>query len=713
MPLSRPWLIALVALGLSGLAVGARGTISRIAARRSVSAARSAAPPAGSIAGRVTGDRASAVAGARVCAVLATDDPLEDRPAHCVDADAEGRYAISSIPSGRYRVSASAPAFMLTSARDGEAIAVTAAPAEGIDFALPRGDDGVKGVVLDARAGAVAGASVRIDRVLGGPRASVEVRADEQGRFSFAVAPGRVRLSAHGEGYAEARWVGFAPREGVRLVLSPGATVRGVVASAAAASPAAVSGMAVRLFPFNHRTRAVGTAAISAAGGNFEIRGVEPGTYSAVAVGDGQRGETAGPIHVGVAGVVDGVRVDVHPAPPVVGRVELTEDAKPCERGTVHLGAPDPAQAYDEWSGGRPPPSGPDLVTDIGVGGAVRFPAVEPGRYFVAVQCPGHLLKEGPRVLDVGKNAPAPALWKVSPGLSLAFDVVDGLGRPVARAPFTMRVTANGRGILSMDDTDEQGRYAVKGTLYPGTVEIRAEPPFAAAPVVLPIHEGGVDASARLQLAGAGAIEIAVRDPSGGAIDGVIVRAIGAGASSQGLLQAAAGFPATSLGRGVYRIAPLTSGRYRVVVDDGMNPTTEVGELPLADGAERRETVVLDRRGLLRGRVVDANGSAVAGVWVAATAQGRAPSEEQELRRAMLQVEESGARALTDVEGRFVIDRLWSGDTRYAVHLERAGAGEGSRIDARADGSEISLIVPPAGAAGDSFARAAPMATRP
>ena len=34
--------------------------------------------------------------------VLATDDPLEDRPAHCVDADAEGRYAISPVPPGRY-----------------------------------------------------------------------------------------------------------------------------------------------------------------------------------------------------------------------------------------------------------------------------------------------------------------------------------------------------------------------------------------------------------------------------------------------------------------------------------------------------------------------------------------------------------------------------------------------------------------------------------
>jgi hypothetical protein len=169
----------------------------------------------------------TAIGKCRVCAVYYTTS--EASVPMCVDSDAEGRYAILGLPAGRYLVTAARARFVAGSAQRGQPIDLLEGTVRtGVDIVLQPGGALLTGIVADAAGGPVPHATVRAEHNLP-PAAVVDVEADDLGRFTLWFPPGPLLLSAVAIGYAPARWMGVAPSAEVRLVLTPGATIRGRV----------------------------------------------------------------------------------------------------------------------------------------------------------------------------------------------------------------------------------------------------------------------------------------------------------------------------------------------------------------------------------------------------------------------------------------------------------------------------------------------------
>jgi hypothetical protein len=656
-----------------------------------------------SLAGAVTDDKRRTVGSAHVCAVLSTLDPQETRITRCAETDKDGHYEIGGLRGGAYTVTASAPGFAMAAARDGAAIDVPEGTfVHDVNIVVSAGGSTLAGVVLDATGGPVSRASVRVERFVA-PRAIIEVTTDDLGRFAVAAPEGRLALLAQADGYAAGRWTGVAPSADVRVLLTPGATVRGVVVSGADGRP--VSDLEVRVVPYHHRLSPLGRSTVSGAEGQFDVRGLDPGEYAVVASGNGFSGELGVPVRLGLAATVEHLRLVVGPATAVVGHVLLAEADGPCDRGMVRLGSPDLLQATaEEWPAGAPPPSsGPDQIANIGADGAARFSAVPPGHYFVTVQCTGHTLREGPRVLDVGAQPLSPT-WKVGPALRVALQVVDERDQPVARAQFSMRVTTQGRSVVYQDQVDDQGRYDVSGDLYPGTCEIEASPPFSSQPVQLELHDGDGTVPVRLKVDGSAAI-VATVLADGAPADGLTVSASLVGGASPG-----AGYQASPLGDGRYRIAPLKPGRYAVRVDDGLNPSALAGEYTLrsADSVEVKASI--DRSGRIRGRVVDDQGTGVPDVWVVALASSSSPAAVAAGNPLSASGGSPGGRGrvLTEADGRFVLDSLRAGETEYALRVEHPGGAAVTKTGVRVSDAEVTVTFPAPGSISGHIAGACP-----
>jgi len=68
-------------------------------------------------------------------------------------------------------------------------------------------------------------------------------------------------------------------------------------------------------------------ASITGLDGAFEIRGIEPGSYTLVAEGEGWRGELEQPIRLGLGSTVEDILIEVGEAAQVTGRVLLEKNA--------------------------------------------------------------------------------------------------------------------------------------------------------------------------------------------------------------------------------------------------------------------------------------------------------------------------------------------------------------------------------------------------
>jgi hypothetical protein len=647
-----------------------------------------------SIVGRVADPEGMPIDRPRVCAAYFTS--MRTPVPTCVDGDAQGRYAVGGLAAGRYLVTASHSGFVAGSAKAGDLIDVV----EGtrrvtVDVVLQRGGARVTGLVIDATGKPVPRASVRAE-----PNAAiVEVRADDLGRFSLSLPSGSLLLSARAEAYAATYWMGSAPSADVRLRLRPGAVVQGVVASSVDGRPMPdieVRALSAKFSPLS----SFSLRSMSRADGAFEIRGLEPGSYTLVASGEGSYGELAQPIKLGLGAAVENVRLLTNAAAKIEGRVVLSSTEQPCRRGAVKLGPADPGEppAPEEapWTfrstGVR------SFRANVETDGTVRFGAVPPGHYYVGVQCEDEVLREGPRILDVGTTSLSKLTWKMVQASILTISTVDDRDRPLPWTDFLLDLPKWGddrRPTVTMPGrTDANGRYVFK-SLYPGIYRLSPSPPAEAMPVVVHLGEEDGLASGTLKFVDATSISATVRTRGGDPADEVSVTGIRRYDPTAGgplALNAPVGmnlFMAAMLGGGLYRIGPLKPGRYEVRVDDGVNPPVRTWSV-LRSGETASITIEIERSGKIEGRVVDADGAPMAGVWVDA----RADSASQPPFPANPFGGDS--RVLTDSKGRFLLDRLSGGDTEYAVRAEKPGGTAMVRRGVKAGDLDVIVTLQPA-----------------
>jgi hypothetical protein len=645
-----------------------------------------------SIAGKVTDVDARPIAEAHICAVPSSVTAAST-VGICADADARGRYAIRGVPSGSYLVTAARVGFVTGSAHQGRPIELLDDTATtGVDIVLQAGGAKVTGFVVDATGGPVPHATVRGERVPP-PRVAVDVEADDLGRFTLWFPPGPMVIGAQAVGYAPARWYGPAPSVNVRLMLTPGATVRGIVVASHSGEP--LPAIEVRAVSTRNPASSLFRSSTTGAAGTFDIRGIEPGSYTLLATGDGWRGEMAQPIRLGVGTTVENVRIEVGPAAQVTGRVLVASAQLPCDQGTVVLGPLD----RDE----RPP--APDqlpvrmhsrlsIARNIGASGIVHFPAVSPGHYSVDVMCLDNHLQDGPRTLDVESVPVSDLTWTVAPGLSISVLAVDDQDRPTPGVVVLLHFPG---GPVLNGTTDGTGHYRFVGRLSEGTYQIGAQPPFEANLVRVELRDGDGPVTARVKIAGTASIVTTVHERGGSPVDGLSVTAVAqsnSGANADVATQPALppgvnAFTATALGEGRYSIAPLKPGRYEVHADDGINATVRAS-YELVAGQALLATVEIDRGGQIRGHVVDDDGAPVPDVWVTA-------STPDPRRPPLLQKVLGGGRALTDQEGRFVVDGLAGGDTAYTVRVEQPEGGAAVKEGVKVGDPDVVMALRAAG----------------
>ncbi len=671
--------------------------------------ARSQKPlPQLGLSGTVRDPERNPIAGARVCAGCANCEPTGAAPSPCTVSDEQGAYGFERLDKGGYYLSASADGFVPGSPAGGEPVFIDAAPRAGLDIVLRPGGETLAGVVLDATGGPISHAHVRAIR-MEAPRIALEMESDDLGRFRFSFVPGHVLLTAEADGYAPARAAYAAPNTDAKLVLTPGGGIEGHVVTADGGQP--IPGVQVRVVPDAMRSTMIFRAAISDERGHFALDGLEPGRYAVIARGDRFTGELPEPIELGLAAKRTGIRIELQAATEVSGTVVSGSGKDVCRQGGfVALGGPDPTRplpfdALDQnrkaIAAVRDQPPGPEQVALIQADGSVHFPGVPSGYYFVAVHCFGHDLRSGPRMLTVSGEPEISGLrWEVERGVKLAVRVLDGSGAAVAGARFMLKYPDPGEDrptpIYQME-TDSTGRNEVPGLPF-GRYELQAPGGTEQAePVTVELRHGQERVEATLKLRGSGTIEAEVKANDGSAVEDArlsVLRASDPTAAPAPNDRAADALivDVIPLGRGRFRLGPLSAGRYLVRADDGVNPPVESGsELEVAGGQTARTTLVLDRGGSISGRVLDDNNDPLPNVWVSVA---YVPEVKPGGRPSLLPFS-SPKRVLTDEEGSYRLEGLSVSGTRYTLRAEEPYGSAAVKRDVRAgDTVELTLFAP-------------------
>jgi hypothetical protein len=624
----------------------------------------------------------------------------------CVDADEAGGYAFGALAPGSYLLTAGADGYLPGTPPGSLPIALAAGEAKAhVDIVLHEGAGRIAGVVLDATGGPVHGAIVRV--ALDGPaRGGIAVSTDERGRFRLSVEPGGVSLAAEAQGYAPTRqWV-TAPSRDVTLTLTPGSAVLGSVVRTSDGAP--MAGIEVRAVPAGAWPSPLFPSGTSGPDGHFSIRGLEPGSYTLAAEGDGWRGSARAPLAVGLATSLDGVTVFMSPAATLEGRVILQKGGTPCEQGSVSLGplVPGGASPYDPPSDAEETRRSdvPSLVGGVGPDGVVHFRAVPPGLYHVTVQTPSAALAEGPRTIAVGAADVRGLEWKVAPGLGMVVHVTDEADLPIANARFRLlwppRPPGNSRLTMPLA-VDAKGQYVVPSVLYPGVYTLLPDGGYGGSPLDVELRQGMGNVDVALRVQGRSAIVALVQTPEGAPIDDVTVTARGlTSAPDAGATGAEPStLTAVALGDGLFRLGPLAAGRYEVRVSDGVNAPVSVGDasgsfVDVGTANTVRTQITLHRNATLRGRVLDGNGEPVPDVWVSASCRPTgAPADST--RQPPLPADRA-RRSVSAADGTFVLARVEPGATCTVLADQPLGSAA-TVSDVPAGSSDLRVVLQASG----------------
>jgi RNA polymerase sigma-70 factor (ECF subfamily) len=632
----------------------------------------------GSVAGRVAMPTGP-VAGARVCAWPEPRFDISKRvqaPIACTRSGTDGRYELADVPPGRWVVTASANGWSAASHRPPPpqmTLEVRGAERKGgIDIDLVEPGVTLRVRVNDLTGGPIEGATVFAlgehgmlpEGWLAQPPSVGE--SDATGKVELTVQRGTPLVQANAEGYAGATREAHAPGREVELVLAPESTITGRVVTAAGAE--AVEGATVTALVAHGDWARRASAATTDAEGRFRLVGLVPGNYRVHARVRGGYGELPSQLAVGLAEHVSDIVIETTAVASLRGRVELA-DGSPCTAGAVALFVRG-AQVTEEAS--------------IGADGEVEFDALVADTYQPRIACMSAAAREDYAPVVVSGIEEQSVTWLVDDGATVRGRVIDHDGRPLARAAVDVLGTAPATSLfVRQGQTDAHGAYEIRGLAH-GPYHATARGEGLVSSDSSPFELGASGATVDLHLHAPARLTGRVVDRERHPVENATVdvhREQGGRVSWQsgGTNSDSRGEFALTLDPGPFMIS--------AAIDTAKGETTPIH---LDGGAEKSVELVVDsRRGQVRGRVLEADGTPVADAVVVA----RAGTDEVS-RRVLDTLRENaelvrGRLALTDDEGRF---RIELGAGPHVLLARRRGGGEAWKTNVEI-GHDVKLVV--------------------
>ena len=637
-----------------------------------------------SVAGTVRDEKGQPVAGAQVCARTRAMRLIssEFRKVSCAVSGRDGAYRIEGLLGVRHVVNASAPGFiprpyfMGEGASRREGVDLRAGQElRDIDFVLQGGGVEIHGVVKDLSGGAVEGAQVSggNNYALTGP----------DGLFSLWVKPGTTWFSAQAEGYASGNDSGVAPGHRFEIYLTPEAVLIGKVVRAADGTP--VEGAEV--------TAASGgwgwseAMALTDAGGNFRLDGLEPGVYKARAESDELMGRAEEQTILGLGETSAPVLVEAHPSLFVDGKI-VTDAGKACEDGSLSL--KDHANSRDAWA-------------QVEADGVVRARGLLPGEFEVTIRCKGQIPAERYERVTLADKSLSGLRWEVAGGRAIRGLVVDASGKAVEG----VSVSANAKADPSKpraqqtsawsQRTDGDGRFELGGLLA-GEYEVTVSawnPPRATPDKPIPVSlaaDRDVD-DMKIVLPASGELKGTVRDAQGRPVGKDVEVSLADGKRWNGIQVA---------DDGSFRFESLAPGEYRVTANRKWEPMRAPGtsdddvqgeKVTIREGGvETVQLVVAGAAEKIAGVVRDEGGGPVADAFIEATIESDSATAASggAARQGRWGSFWGGTPHLSDADGRFTLTDLSPG--KHTLRAHRKGGGE-AILEHVESGSDVVLTI--------------------
>jgi len=635
------------------------------------------------VAGTVRDDKGQVIAGAQVCAQIFNRrlPSSERRKVHCVTSGRDGAYRIEGLPGVRHGVRASAPTFIPAAHERGEGAKrqewLDLRPGQelrDIDITLQGGGVQIHGVVKDLSGGAIEGAQVVGDNAyaLTGP----------DGLFSLWVKPGSAWILARADGYADGHNDGVAPGHHFEVFLTPEAVLVGKVVRAADGTP--VEGAQVTAngggWSWNDAT------ALTDAGGNFRLDGLEPGVYKARAESDDGLGMAKEQVILGLGETSAPIVIESHPAYFIEGTI-VTDGGKACEAGGLNV--EDHANSRSGWG-------------EVEAGGVVRVRGLLPGEFQISARCEGYISAERYDRVTLADKSVSGLRWEVTSGRAIRGLVVDASGKGVeglsvsAEAkPDPSKPRAQRTNAWS-GNTDAEGRFELAGLLSGAyNLNVSAWNPSRATPVtpteVSLASERDVE-GVRIVLPATGELRGTVRDPQGRPVGEVDVT-MRDGKRRQSVEVA---------DDGSFHVENVAPGEYRVTAQRGWEPPMRAPGTNDDDvqgekvsiregGVETLQLVVAGSAEKIVGVVRDESGGPVADAFIEATLESdSATAASGGAARNGRWASFWGTPHLSDPDGRFTLTDLSPG--KHTLRAHRKGGGEAILEHVEA-GSDIVLTI--------------------
>ena len=507
---------------------------------------------------------------------------------------ASGRALLEALPPGPWTLVVQAEGFAPRRVRR-----VEAGP---LEVRLEMGGV-LTGVVRDAEGSPVAGARVALDADLPletdwvAEASRVEAVTDGEGRFRLGgIGPTPVRVVARAPGFGRAEREGLEAGGHVELFLFPGATLVGTIvdgegrAVEGALVQAAGGGLGTTAPP-SERTDKEGT---------FVMAGVEPGEYVVVAREAGRApgigravveadAEANVEIVLTAGGFVTGRLVDPE-GEPLAGRAETVAFEGLGLPGFASELMSAEARGDGRFALGPLPPGGLEIRATAAGHAAKRVQALVP---------------EAGATVDLGSVA-------LDAGLAIRGRVtdVDGVGIGGARVTATAESAAPYSPFEATSDAD--GGFAARGLEDDAYELVASAPGFARASATARAGDQDVE----LRLEAAGEIGGRVVDADGRPVAEARVRAEPADASSRPRGRV---LGSVEDEEGRFLLRDVAAGSWILRAETrGRGEASRPGVRVVAGRTTDAGTLVLDRGGVIRGTVVDTDGSGIPGATVQA-----------------------------------------------------------------------------------------------
>jgi hypothetical protein len=673
--------------------------------------------------GRVTKSADGSVIEGAVVVLTSSD---EDADPIVARTDADGAWSVEDLQPGEYAVSATAKGFLAAvepriELESGKARA-------GIDLQLATGGSHFHGSVRDVTGGGIDGALVKVTPVDGVlsmlARKGFSTLTGADGTYSMQVADGRHRVSVWHPDYAAAQRV-IEFKAGDReqdFRLTPMAIIEGVVLSEKTGQ--GVPGAKVRwkreqmvtIMPGQRMAMPVGMGAVVAdESGKFRIRGLEPGTLTLTASGEGLASPDETTVDLGIAEQKTGVQLVLGAAHFVRGRVVV--------QGNPELGIAG-ARVSVRAAGMDAPGAESDAEGYFVVHGLL------PGRYRLSAMAKGYAPQMDGASIEVEADV-EDVLLELDAGLA-----VTGRVEPPEAAEVAVELrpedveTGAGMGMFMMQSASttanaEDGSFALR-PVKPGKLTLVAR------------ADDGRMGEVSLDVGSEGATDVVITLEKRASVSGVVVDA-----SGQAVTDATVSFKRAAsvntqvivngrdLGsdiaptdeNGAFKVTGLAAGDYEMSVNDSGGDALAWADLqdPRAAGRPKPYTVagasdqtgvrlvVESRDGVITGTVKTAEGEPAPEIWVsAALGPSKEPEPEPQeggtkSKMVMMMVSDHGGGlttkstppVLTDEDGRFEITGLKSGE--YELIADAKGSGARGTVDGVTPGQDVVIPLEPMG----------------